>query len=147
MARAAVAGGGSRGGEGDWGVTVEGFWCTARPTGSGTALPAQGWKIHVSAASEAAAEVLSAVASVIAEDPCAFKFAADREKLHEINSRNSERGSAGKFITVYPADERQFRRIAEELHRATGGLPGPAVLSDRPYAPGSRVHYRYGVFA
>ncbi|WP_045305145.1 class IV lanthionine synthetase LanL, partial [Saccharothrix sp. ST-888] len=33
------------------------------------------------------------------------------------------------------------------LHRATGGLPGPAVLSDRPYAPGSRVHYRYGVFA
>ncbi|MFB7663343.1 class IV lanthionine synthetase LanL [Kitasatospora sp. NPDC056138] len=142
-----MAGDGSRGGEGDWGVAVEGFWCTARPTGSGTGIPAQGWKIHVSAASEAATDVLSAVASVIAEDPCAFKFAADREKLHELNSRNSERGSAGKFITVYPADEQQFRRIAGELHRATEGLPGPTVLSDRPYAPGSRVHYRYGAFA
>ncbi|WP_280699344.1 class IV lanthionine synthetase LanL [Kitasatospora sp. GP82] len=154
VARAAVAGGGSRGAEGDWGFTVEGFWCTARPAASGaptaseaSAIPAQGWKLHVSAASEAAAEVLAAVASAIAEDPCVFKFAADRERLHEINSRNSERGSAGKFITVYPADERQFRRIAEELHRATEGLPGPTVLSDRPYVPGSRVHYRYGAFA
>ncbi|MGK4583600.1 class IV lanthionine synthetase LanL [Kitasatospora sp. HPMI-4] len=147
VARSAVAGTASPGDEGGWGFTVEGFWCTARPAESGAAVPAQGWKIHVSAASEAATGVLSAVASVIAQDPCVFKFAADREKLHEINSRNSERGSAGKFITVYPADERQFRRIAEELHRATEGRPGPVILSDRPYAPGSRVHYRYGAFA
>ncbi|MGE7434803.1 class IV lanthionine synthetase LanL [Kitasatospora sp. NPDC001175] len=147
VARAAVAGTGSRGDEGGWSLTVEGFWCTARPSGPAAAVPAQGWKIHVSAASPAAAEVLSTVASVIAADPCTFKFAADREKLHEINSRNSERGSAGKFITVYPVDEEQFRRIAEELHRATEGLPGPVILSDRPYAPGSRVHYRYGVIA
>ncbi|WP_170290530.1 class IV lanthionine synthetase LanL [Kitasatospora atroaurantiaca] len=145
VARAAVAGTGSRGGGGDWGFTVEGFWCTARP--AAPEIPEQGWKLHVSAASEVAVEVLAAVAAVIAEDPCAFKFAADREKLHELNSRNSERGSAGKFITVYPADEEQFRRIAEELHRATESLPGPTVLSDRPYAPGSRVHYRYGAFA
>jgi len=145
VARAAVAGTGSRGGDGDWGFTVEGFWCTVRP--AAPEIPEQGWKLHVSAASEVAVEVLRAVVSVIAADPCAFKFAADREKLHELNSRNSERGSAGKFITVYPADEQQFRRIAEELHRATESLPGPTVLSDRPYAPGSRVHYRYGAFA
>ncbi|KJK45836.1 hypothetical protein UK12_34245, partial [Saccharothrix sp. ST-888] len=112
-----------------------------------TALPAQGCKIQVSAAAEAAAEVVSAVASVGAEDPGALQCAAGRQKLHDINSRKSERGSAGRFLTVSPAGARQFRRIAEDLHRATGGLPGPAVLSDRPYAPGSRVHYRYGVFA
>ncbi|WP_441246349.1 class IV lanthionine synthetase LanL [Kitasatospora sp. McL0602] len=110
-------------------------------------MPAQGWKLHVSAASEVADQVLGAVAAVLADDPCVYKFAADRDKLHEINSRNSERGSAGKFITVYPADDEQFRRIAERLHHATEGLPGPGVLSDRAYAPGSRVHYRYGVFA
>jgi len=146
VARAAVACGGTRGGiGGDWGVTVDGFWCTVRPPGR--EIPAQGWKLHVSAASEVAVEVLSAVCAAIAEDPCAFKFTADREKLHEINSRNSERGSAGKFITVYPGDDEQFRRLAEELHRATLGLPGPVILSDRPYRPGSRVHYRYGAFA
>ncbi|MFD8600195.1 class IV lanthionine synthetase LanL [Kitasatospora sp. NPDC059646] len=145
VARAAVAGSRARGGDGDWTVAVEGFWCTVRPPGR--ELPEQGWKLHVAAASTVACEVLAAVAAVLAADPCAFKFAADRERLHEINSRNSERGSAGKFITVYPDGDEQFRRLAEELHRATAGMPGPAILSDRPYRPGSLVHYRYGAFA
>ncbi|QKW19378.1 protein kinase/lanthionine synthetase C family protein [Kitasatospora sp. NA04385] len=145
VARAAVAGSRARGGDGDWTVAVEGFWCTVRPPGR--ELPAQGWKLHVSAASSVAVEVLSAVAAAVADDPCAFKFTADREKLHELNSRNSERGSAGKFLTVYPGDDEQFRRLAEELHRATAGMPGPVILSDRPYRPGSLVHYRYGAFA
>ncbi|AUG76958.1 hypothetical protein CFP65_2101 [Kitasatospora sp. MMS16-BH015] len=146
VARAAVHGAGSRGGDGGWEFTVEGFWCTARPLGTRTAPPVQGWKLHVSAAAEVAEQVLAAVAGVLADDPCTFKFAADRERLHEVNSRNSERGSAGKYITAYPADEAQFGRLAERLHRATEDLPGPGVLSDRPYAPGSRVSYRYGVF-
>ncbi|RKE18868.1 class IV lanthionine synthetase LanL [Streptomyces sp. TLI_171] len=145
VARAAVTGSRARGGDGGWTLAVEGFWCTVRPPGRN--LPEQGWKLHVSAASAVAVEVLSAVAAVLAEDPCAFKFAADREKLHEINSRNSDRGSAGKFLSVYPGDDEQFLRLAEELHLATAGMPGPVILSDRPYRPGSLVHYRYGAFA
>lgn len=153
VARAAVAGteeeqpGRVAGG---WRAAFDGFWCTVRPPellARPELLPEQGWKIHVSAASAVAAEVLSAVATAVAEDPCVFKFAADRERLHQINSRNSERGSAGKFITVYPLVEAQFERLVEALHRATEGLPGPVVLSDRPYVPDSRVHYRYGVIA
>ncbi|TQF05678.1 protein kinase [Kitasatospora acidiphila] len=150
VARAAVTGAAAPGGAevaGGWGAACDGFWCTVRPPEGVPAPPAQGWKIHVSAAGTVATEVLSAVAGAIAEDPCTFKFAADREKLHQINSRNSERGSAGKFITVYPADEEQFLRLAEELHRATEGMPGPVVLSDRPFAPDSLVHYRYGAFS
>ncbi|MEU6237011.1 hypothetical protein ABZ885_28835, partial [Kitasatospora sp. NPDC047058] len=146
VARAALAGTtGGRGGDGDWQVTVEGFWCTARP--SAAELADEGWKIHVSAASAVGGAVLAAVAEVLADDPCAFKFAAGPEQLHELNSRNSDRGSAGKFVTVYPGGEEQFRRLAAALHKATDGLPGPVVLSDRPYRPGSRVHYRYGAFA
>ncbi|MBV6696072.1 protein kinase/lanthionine synthetase C family protein [Kitasatospora aureofaciens] len=101
----------------------------------------------MSAASAVGEAVLAAVVRVLADDPCTFKFAAGEQRLREINSRNSDRGSAGKFITVYPADDEQFRRLAAALDRATAGLPGPAVLSDRPYRPGSRVHYRYGAFA
>ncbi|MFI5528331.1 class IV lanthionine synthetase LanL [Kitasatospora sp. NPDC051853] len=145
VARSALAGTGARGGGGDWQLTVEGLWCTARPAASTT--PAQGWKLHVAAATGAAAEVLAAVAAVLAKDPCTFKFTADVEKLHQVNSRNSDRGSAGKFLTVYPEGDEQFLRLAAELHRATAGFPGPGILSDRAYAPGSRVHYRYGVFA
>ncbi|MGW6915409.1 class IV lanthionine synthetase LanL [Kitasatospora sp. NPDC054939] len=146
--RAALAGAGSREGGGTWAVDVDGFWCTVGPPADrSAATPAQGWKIHVSAASAAAEEVLAAVTRVIAADPCPFKFAAAPQQLHELNSRNSERGSAGKFVTVYPDGDTQFRRLAAALHEATAGLPGPVVLSDRPYAPGSRVHYRYGAFA
>ncbi|AUY51990.1 class IV lanthionine synthetase LanL [Streptomyces sp. CB01881] len=145
VTRTALAGAGGRGGGGDWEVTAEGFWCTARP--SAGELAGEGWKIHVSAASAVGGAVLAAVTEVLADDPCAFKFAAGPEQLHELNSRNSDRGSAGKFITVYPEGEEQFRRLAAALHRATDGLPGPVVLSDRPYRPGSRVHYRYGAFA
>ncbi|MEE1787779.1 hypothetical protein PUR71_33455 [Streptomyces sp. SP17BM10] len=144
--RAALAGAGSREGGGDWEVTAGGFWCTARPSGS-SPLPGQGWKLHVSAASAVGEAVLAAVVRVLAEDPCTFKFAAGEQRLRELNSRNGDRGSAGKFITVYPADDGQFRRLAAALDRATAGLPGPVVLSDRPYRPGSRVHYRYGAFA
>ncbi|MCX4749415.1 class IV lanthionine synthetase LanL [Kitasatospora sp. NBC_01287] len=152
VARAAVAGAGAPQGRvvGGWGAAFDSFWCTVRPPAvldRPELVPEQGWKIHVSAASTVAAEVLSAVAGVLAEDPCVFKFAADRQRLHELNSRGSDRGSAGKFITVYPLDEAQFERLVQELHRATEGLPGPVVLSDRPLAPDSRVHYRYGVIA
>ncbi|MEV7599211.1 class IV lanthionine synthetase LanL [Kitasatospora sp. NPDC089797] len=146
--RAALADAGGRGGDGDWEVAVGGFWCTARPSASSPVpLPEQGWKLHVSAASAVGGEVLAAAVRVLAADPCGFKFAASEERLRELNSRNSDRGSAGKFITVYPADDAQFQRLAAELDRATAGLPGPVVLSDRPYRPGSRVHYRYGAFA
>ncbi|WP_097238135.1 class IV lanthionine synthetase LanL [Streptomyces sp. 1331.2] len=149
--RAALAGTGGRGGDGGWEVTVGGFWCTARPSASSSRpsveLPEQGWKLHVSAASVVGEQVLAAVVRELAEDPCSFKFAAGPERLRELNSRNSDRGSAGKFITVYPADDAQFQRLAAGLDRATAGLPGPVVLSDQPYRPGSRVHYRYGAFA
>ncbi|WP_035849687.1 class IV lanthionine synthetase LanL [Kitasatospora azatica] len=127
---------------GDWTAAFDGFWCTVRPPGDSPAPPAPGWRIHVSAADTVAAEVLASVAEVLAEDPCGFRFAADRARLHEINSGDGERGSAGKFITVEPLDEAQFRRLLPELHRATEGLPGPALLAERAFAPGSRVHYQ-----
>ncbi|MEV4922124.1 class IV lanthionine synthetase LanL [Streptomyces roseoverticillatus] len=127
-----------------WRVSVGGIWATALPP---LHVPrAQGWKIHVSAAAPAAAEVLRRVAGVAAVARCAFKFAAGPERLLDVNSRDCDRGSAGKFITLYPAADDGFPALTEALHAATAGLPGPAVLSDRPYRPGSRVHYRYGAF-
>jgi ABC-type multidrug transport system fused ATPase/permease subunit len=54
-----------------------------------------------------------------------------------LNAPNYPREGAGKFITVYPADDAQLVALAEQLHRATEGVPAPAILSDRPYLPGS----------
>jgi hypothetical protein len=85
-------------------------------------------------------------AEVLIRNGCAFKVAVGLPHLHELVSVNADRGTSGKVITAYPADDEQFVRLAEELHQVTEHLPGPAILSDRPYRPGSLVHYRYGAF-
>ncbi|MEU2869686.1 class IV lanthionine synthetase LanL [Streptomyces olivoreticuli] len=133
---------GGRGGA--WEIRSGGFWTTALPPRH---VPReQGWKLHVSASSAVGADLLSRVVAVAAEQWCAFKCASGPEALRSVNSRNCERGSAGKFITLYPTDDDRLAAVADAVHRATAGLPGPVVLSDRPYRPGSRVHYRYGGF-
>ncbi|MGQ0777463.1 MAG: class IV lanthionine synthetase LanL [Pseudonocardiales bacterium] len=76
----------------------------------------------------------------------AFKFASTLEHVAQLNARNTPRGHSGKFVTVYPDSDEEALWLAAALHEATAGLAGPRILSDRPYAPGSVVHYRYGAF-
>ncbi len=127
-----------------WSLQVGEPWAHAAPAGA--TLPDQGWKLHVSATEESAAGVLAAVVPVLVAEGAAFKFAAGLRYVRMLNSAGADRASSGKFLTVYPADDDQARRIAAAAHTATGGLAGPVILSDRPYRPGSLVHYRYGGF-
>ncbi|MFC5148882.1 class IV lanthionine synthetase LanL [Streptomyces aureoversilis] len=127
-----------------WQLKIDEFWAVAYPPAHTPRQ--QGWKIHVSAAREAAPAVLARVARVAAEEKCAFKFPRDCDHVRLINSRDLDRGSVGKFITLYPRDDDHFVTVAKEAHAATAGLPGPLVLSDRAYCAGSLVHYRYGGF-
>lgn len=147
LVRAALArsGAGPAGATGEWTVEPGDFWCHVRP---GDAVRrTQGWKLHVSATPLSAPLVLARAARVLTVHRAPFKFAASPARVAALVSGRFARGGGGKFITVYPADDTQFRLLAEELHRATVGLPGPAVLSDRRYLPDSQVYYRYGVFA
>src|SRR5262245_50747071 len=83
---------------------------------------------------------------MLLEANCAFKFAGSVDEVVKLNAPNYPREKAGKFITVYPADDADAPTLAERLHLATEGQPAPAVLSDRRYRPGSAVHYRFGAF-
>ncbi|MFK8912033.1 class IV lanthionine synthetase LanL, partial [Streptomyces sp. YS-3] len=148
VVRAAIArsapGTDAPGGHPEWTVEQGDFWCHVVP--AGTARRAQGWKLHVSATPLAAPVTLARCAEVLVAHRAAFKFAGTPTRVAALVSGRYERGGGGKFLTVYPADDDHFRLLAEELHLATEGLPGPAVLSDRRYRPGSQVYYRYGVF-
>ncbi|WP_406281759.1 class IV lanthionine synthetase LanL [Embleya sp. NBC_00896] len=128
----------------DWDVRSDDFWCTVRPPGH--TVRAQGWKIHVSARTGDAPHVLGRVCDVVLPRRVAFKFAGDVERLRLLNSREADRASAGKFITVYPDDDEQFMELVDALDEVTRELTGPGILSDRPCRPGSVVHYRYGGF-
>lgn len=127
-----------------WELCEDDFWCRVNPPEQERRR--QGWKLHVSTTVLAAPETLYRAAGVLLDHGCAFKFAARSEYVVKLTSRNYDRAQCGKFITVYPRDDTQFRELAEALDRATAGLPGPAVLSDRAYRRGSAVHYRYGAF-
>ncbi|MFJ7154096.1 class IV lanthionine synthetase LanL [Streptomyces sp. NPDC101118] len=134
-----------RAGATGWRVQTGGFWCRVNPPRHRHRV--QGWKLHLSATPLSAPEVLDRAARVLIGHGCAFKFAATVDGVRELGSRHAPRGGGGKFLTVYPeADEVRLRDLAAELHTATEGLPGPGILSDRRYRPGSLVHYRYGAF-
>ena len=107
----------------------------------------RGWKLHVSAALPTASDVLDSVLGVLLEKDVPFKVAASMNVLASLNEGEAGLGQIGKFVTVYPNNDEQAVSLAGELHRATEGMRGPPVLSDRPLVPGSLVHYRYGAFA
>lgn len=119
-------------------------WTQFRCTGA--QMPAQGWKLHLSASPVSAEDVLEAALPILFQEGCIFKMVRSRRLLTFLNEAHSPRSAAGKFITIYPADEAQAVRLAERLHQATQGLRGPVILSDRRYRPDSLVHYRYGSF-
>ncbi|MGG8407241.1 class III lanthionine synthetase LanKC, partial [Streptomyces sp. 12297] len=120
-----------------------GDWLALRPADA--ELPAQGWKIHVSATLDNAEQLLTTVYAYCTARAIAFKFIPSRYLLHLRNAKYADRAASGKFITVYPADEQQCRRIAEDLDAALAGAAGPYILSDLRWGAGP-VHLRYGSF-
>lgn len=126
-----------------WRSHRTGSWYALRPLG--LELPSQGWKIHVSATLDNAESVLARVYDYCVNGRVAFKFVPSRYLLHLRNAKYADRGASGKFLTVYPADTEECRRIAEDLAGLLAGEPGPYILSDLRWGTGP-VHLRYGSF-
>ncbi|MFJ8193267.1 class III lanthionine synthetase LanKC [Streptomyces sp. NPDC096094] len=126
-----------------WQRGESGDWLALRPLDA--VLPAQGWKIHVSACLDNAESVLERVRHHCVERGVAFKFVPSRYLLHQRNAKYADRAGSGKFVTVYPANEAQFERLVGELAALLDGEPGPHILSDLRIGDGP-VHVRYGSF-
>ncbi|MFB7867956.1 class IV lanthionine synthetase LanL [Streptomyces sp. NPDC056069] len=125
-----------------WTMKPDEAWCYLSPPGGHSRD--HGWKLHVSATPLSAPLVLARAGEVLVKAGCAFKFGTDLRRVAQLVNQWYSRGGGGKFITVYPKDDAQFRELAEQLHEATVGLPGPGILSDKRLKPGSLVYYRYG---
>jgi hypothetical protein len=121
-----------------------GIWLAVRPENAG--LPTQGWKVHVSACLHNAEGVLSRVWDYCVHHRLAFKFLSDPTVLLAANAKYAERGDSGKFVTIYPRDERQLQQLCEELSEESAGQPGPYVLSDLRWGAGP-LYVRHGGFA
>ncbi|MFE9258128.1 class III lanthionine synthetase LanKC [Streptomyces sp. NPDC006879] len=126
-----------------WQSHRTGDWLALRPIRH--ELPAQGWKIHVTARLTNAESILDRVRTYCLERQIAFKFIPSRYLLHTRNAKYADRAGSGKFITVYPADDHQCETIAHDLDALLRGEDGPYILSDLRWGDGP-VFLRYGSF-
>ena len=111
----------------------------------GTTIPHQGWKIHVSACLDNAAETLTRVWQYCVPRAISFKFLPGPLAVLLRNAKYAPRRSSGKIITIYPSDETAFQLILGELDEQLNGAPGPYILSDLRYGAGP-LYVRYGGF-
>ncbi|GGM63176.1 serine/threonine protein kinase [Longimycelium tulufanense] len=109
-------------------------------------LPAQGWKVHVSAALDNAERVLRVVWGYCVANRLAFKFLRGPRVLLARNSKYAARASGGKLVTIYPVDEAELARVLRELSAPLAGEHGPYILSDLRYGSGP-LYVRWGGFA
>jgi hypothetical protein len=108
--------------------------------------PEQGWKLHIAAGVQTAADMLRVVLPVLLDEEVDFKVAASMQQLCALNEGRGGLSQVGKFVTIYPVDDDQAVRLAGVLENVTDGMKGPAIPSDRALRPGSVVYYRYGGF-
>jgi serine/threonine protein kinase len=128
-----------------WTVSKDpGVWCQALPPEK--RAPDAGFKIHVSTKHDKAIETLQAIVPVLVEEGTAFKVLVDEQILDVSNSYLWGRQGCGKFITIYPADVDQLKRLLERIHKLTTSFDGPYILSDRRYKESKILFYRYGAF-
>lgn len=127
-----------------WERSRRGDWLSFSPPG--VRLPAQGWKIHVSAGLDNAEDVLRRVVDFCVERRLPLKFIPGPALLLLRNAKYADRAGSGKFITVYPHSDDQFPSVCQELMELLAGEHGPYILSDLRCGDGP-VHVRYGAFA
>src|SRR5580658_5762241 len=127
-----------------WTADQTDFWF--RVSHRAASLPEQGWKLHVSANLHAARTILWRVLETLREHPVHFKFTRSPNQILPLNRGEGSATQIGKFITVYPQSDEQAVQLAVALDRATWGLSGPGIASDRKLRPRSLIHYRYGSF-
>jgi len=110
-----------------------------------SAVPSQGWKIHISSCLDDAERVLAAVWDYCVPRRISFKFLRSRPIMIMYNSKSAFRGSSGKLVTIYPLDESQLELALKELDAILTGVKGPYILSDLRYGEGP-LFVRYGGF-
>jgi tRNA A-37 threonylcarbamoyl transferase component Bud32 len=126
-----------------WTRASFGEWQLHVPPGG--PVPAQGWKVHVSASLDNAERVLGKLFDYCVPRGLSFKFLRSPLALHTRNAKYAPRGTSGKLAAIYPMDDASCERILAELDSHIGGEHGPYILSDLRYGEGP-LYVRYGSF-
>ncbi|MBO0819574.1 MAG: class III lanthionine synthetase LanKC, partial [Nocardiopsaceae bacterium] len=99
----------------------------------------------VSACLDNAEKVLALVWEYCVNREISFKHLRAESSLLMRNAKYAPRGSSGKFVTIYPADDTECERILTDLDPLLTGQSGPYILSDLRIGDGP-IYVRYGAF-
>jgi tRNA A-37 threonylcarbamoyl transferase component Bud32 len=128
---------------GGWSKTFFGLSVALRHIS--TILPAQGWKIHISTIIDNTQPVICIIYNYCISHHIPFKFVRSIDAYRMMNSKNWDRSSSGKTITIYPKDDAELTSIITDLSIQLVGFDGPYILSDLRIAKGP-LYVRYGAF-
>jgi len=127
-----------------WHRNADDVWVGLTPHGV-AGLPAQGWKIHVSATPANAMQTIEVVWKVCRELSLPWKFLRSRFLVTATGSKYAARAASGKVVTIYPRDEIELEKAVNQLDEALSGDAGPYILSDLRWRSGP-IYLRYGAF-
>ncbi|WP_456294158.1 class III lanthionine synthetase LanKC N-terminal domain-containing protein [Streptomyces chartreusis] len=113
---------------------------------SGSTLPDQGWKLHVSASAAEAADLVETVLPELVGAGVTFKVPANVQALVHINAGLAGRPQVGKIVTAYPASDEVVAALVERLDAVWRPDRAPRVTSDLPVGSGGAIYIRYGAF-
>lgn len=108
--------------------------------------PTQGWKIHVSCFYNNYKEILEITSTYCTTNKVDFKFINNEAILYSLLSKNANRVSSGKFITIYPNNTNEFKAIISDLYLLLKEFKGPYILTDKRFKDNKVLYYRYGLF-
>ncbi|WP_410668251.1 class III lanthionine synthetase LanKC [Amycolatopsis sp. cmx-4-68] len=129
---------------GGWVAAGRGAWRLLRAPGR--ALPAQGWKINVSAVPGRARRVLARVHEYCVEHRVSYEHLRSPRTLLTRNSKYASPDGHAELVTIYPGDDNELARVLDGLSARLEGEPGPDIPSGLRYGAGP-LHVRYGGFA
>ncbi|MGR5952739.1 class III lanthionine synthetase LanKC N-terminal domain-containing protein [Bacillus paranthracis] len=72
-------------------------------------LPRQGWKIHISCYYDNYQDILNIVSDYCFRNKITFKYINNTNILFSLLEKSANRFSAGKYITIYPDDEKKLQ--------------------------------------
>ncbi len=116
-------------------------------TGTSYKMPAEGWKIHISAYPDDCQKVADLLLPIIQRFKVGHKLV--EKPLTLLHSQISRTGPLpddldGKFITIYPISVKQAWEIIDELRPRLVTYTGPVIRGEKKIA--ANLYVRYGAF-
>ena len=109
-------------------------------------LPVQGWKVHVTATVERAAQLIQRLGPKLNNNPFAFKLPADLRSVIFLNSGLGGPTQVGKVVTVYVGTLSEAIGLVKDIAEVWADPGAPVVPSDLQYLANEAVSLRFGAF-